>query len=686
MTTPAQAWHLDNLRLAWLRVRSNADRTYKGYFRDLYTAYSVADEGQLKHLQNRLKRGIFDPTDSCKVFFPKQSGVLRPYSLLAVEDQIVYQAIANSIAEKLYPRVRKRYNKEVFGHLYAGSASPWFYRRWSEGYGAFNKAAGEAFNSGYTWTASFDLTACYDSIDHHVLRKMITEIGVSHELANQLTDFLTRWTATDTQIYHNHGIPQGPLSSGLIAESVLRYFDENRGTKHDVKYFRYVDDIRLFAKDQRHLRYALVALDLLSKDVGLFPQSGKIYIHEVVDIATELKSISNPIEPVLSVPEIDQHSLRRRLAELTPGKKGYIVTDSTRFKFLMSRATPSAQLLDRLWKVYERAPHYYTQLAQHLSKFKSIPDKHARRLVVEVRAQELYPAIQAAFIRASVGRMPQSAMKFARAKLKPLWRLNQNQADLSEALWLWLVEQSHFTDSQVKYALVKAKPNWLRMSLLHGADWGQIAAARRTNLLNESLRASSPDVAISAAWLCVLNGVPVQLPVKSIQANAKILLKGVGLVRRPGPSVCGIRLAIHEMTGADIAVNWRKIFGVTYRQAEAQIVTCKAYFKTSATSWVNSMDVFIDWLLNSLYRLDASLGIYTLGKPGAVLNSTKLKAKFPELFRLFTLVHQKRYESNLSHPLVKSTQQPTKVIPFRWMTSTGAKALQRASEELHKHY
>ena len=80
--------------------------------------------------------------------------------------------MANIVAEGLFPHVRHRYNTEVFGHLYAGSTSPWFYRKWSEGYKAFNTGVEDAFMSGYVWTASFALTAFYDSIDHNVLRRM----------------------------------------------------------------------------------------------------------------------------------------------------------------------------------------------------------------------------------------------------------------------------------------------------------------------------------------------------------------------------------------------------------------------------------------------------------------------------------------------------------------------------------
>ena len=204
-----------------------------------------------------------------------RSGIVRPYTLLTVEDQIVYQAMVNVVAEKLFPHVRARYLTEAFGHLYAGKSSIWFYRKWSDGYAAFNKTARQAFNSGLKFTASFDLTAYYDSLDHGVLRHFLSVIGCDQEFSLALTEHLSVWTATERRVYHNHGIPQGPLGSGLLSEVVLQHFDSNYGSPKRVRYLRYVDDIRLFAASQRELREMIVNLDLLSKDVGLFPQSSK---------------------------------------------------------------------------------------------------------------------------------------------------------------------------------------------------------------------------------------------------------------------------------------------------------------------------------------------------------------------------------------------------------------------------
>jgi len=313
MAGMTQLCQRNNFTRAWRWLRSNSDANYKNHFRTLYSGYAIADEELLDILRDNVSSKKYEPGQASKLFYPKASGILRPYTLLSIEDQIVYQACANIIAEKLYPKVRRRYYEEVFGHLYAGKKSTWFYRKWSNGYKAFNDKARDAFSDGYIYSASFDLTACYDSIDHGVLKHFLIELGCEPEFVDTFIKWLSVWTATKSCYYHNHGIPQGPLSSGLISEVVLKYFDEKREKTARIKYLRYVDDIKLFAKNEAELRRSLVRLDLLSKDIGLFPQSSKISIHKVKDIEDELKSISNPTEPSIKDKPVDQDKLIKRI-------------------------------------------------------------------------------------------------------------------------------------------------------------------------------------------------------------------------------------------------------------------------------------------------------------------------------------------------------------------------------------
>jgi hypothetical protein len=335
-----------------------------------------------------------------------------------VEDQIVYQAAVNLVAEKLHPRVSKRYNKEVFGHLYAGKTSTWFYRKWSDGYKAFNAAATKAFADGLTFTASFDLTAYYDSLDHGVLRHFLIKLGLDPDFCKQLTDWLEVWTATEREIYHNHGIPQGPLPSGLLSEVVLGHFDSLTAKGMKFRYLRYVDDIRLFAKTEKELRRALVSLDLLSKDVGLFPQSAKIGIHEITDIKEELKSISDPPEMSVQLPRADQAKLAKRIVELSPR---FMVKDQTRFKYLVAHAVPSAALTARLWRILENHPDLYKSVCSYLRRYGRLPAGAARKAVAVIKANGLYHSVQAEFVNAIDGRLTAAEDRLLANYLRKIW-------------------------------------------------------------------------------------------------------------------------------------------------------------------------------------------------------------------------------------------------------------------------
>jgi retron-type reverse transcriptase len=107
MRTLEHVYHPSNLARAWQWVRSNPDAGYKNFFRSLYLNYSVADAAQLDDLRDRLQRGVYEPAEASKVFQPKPSGLLRPITLLTVEDQVVYQAMVNVAAERLHPKVKR---------------------------------------------------------------------------------------------------------------------------------------------------------------------------------------------------------------------------------------------------------------------------------------------------------------------------------------------------------------------------------------------------------------------------------------------------------------------------------------------------------------------------------------------------------------------------------------------------
>lgn len=670
----ARIWNADNLDRAWRWIRTNPDRGYKNYYRPLYASYESGATRLIPFLAARLRRGTYEPSAATKVLLPKSSGVLRPYTLLTVDDQLAYQAAVNVVADQLLPRVKGRYLSETFGHLYAGRSSSWFYRKWSDGYGAFNRAALRAYDAGFTFTASFDLTACYDSIDHAVLRHFLRDIDLDNEFCTLLTSWLSTWTATERRIVQNHGIPQGPLASGLLSEVVLRYFDDARGLTSRVRYFRYVDDIRLFARQEKDLRRMLVGLDRLSKDVGLFPQSSKIDIHEIEDIRKELKTISGPTDRALRHQNVDQQALHRRLNKLSPR---FHVADPTRFKYELAHAVPNARLTSRLWKIYERAPMYYEPFCRYLSRYRRFPRNLAAKVLREIGKDNLYQSVTAAFVRAADGRMPTGHEGAAKRLFKRMWAPRVRQADLSMALAMALVQVRHLTGTQLQFVTLRGRAWWVSAHIFRALDEQYPGTSTGNRIANEAIRIGKPDVAIAAAWYLATTGLTLTGSKREISPSAKCVLREFGLLSRGVPGICGIHQSLERLCGRTPDIDWRRFFGPTYRRAEKQMIACRANSETSASAWVMALDVFNDWLLDGVYRKDPSIGTYTLGKIGSVLQSTRLRAKYPSLLAYVSEIHEKRLESNLAHPLVRRTGRPTKYIRFRYVRES--KVLLRAA-------
>jgi hypothetical protein len=676
----------DNLNRAWRWIRSNLDAGYKRYFRHLYSNYAIADTALLQGLHDGLKRGTYEPSHACKLYFPKRSGILRPYSLLTVEDQIVYQAFVNVVAEYLFPKVRHRYLKEVFGHLCAGKSNTWFYIRWQRGYAEFNNAQRQAVADGFTFTASFDLTAFYDSLDYGVLRHFLSKAGCDHECCDKLSRYLSVWTATKDRIYHHHGIPQGPLSSGLLSEVVLQHFDHRRGAGNDVRYLRYVDDIRLYAKSLQSLRQMLVKLDMLSKSVGLFPQSGKIDIHEVLDIEAELKTASGAAEQFLDedgeVP--DQAALRRRLVQLSPRfRLGNTVTE---FRFLLARARPSSRLNDRLWRILEVQPELYGSILHYFQKYPRLPIKVANRLVLELKSENLYSAVQAEMLQTAENRLPDVLMHEVDKVVRTLWRPSTHSADLVAILGRWAIKRNLLERRRIIYATLNNPEWWTRAELIGSLDCRFMREKAFADLVNLKRGDKVSDVAVASARRLADDFILLSADSKAIHPVAACILEGFGLLPSGTSTVCGIKISMDRIVQHPTPdIPWKTVFGNMYTQAERQSLWCRAYADTDITSWVNAMDVFNDLLIVALFAHDPSLGgPYIGGNLGGIIDCSALKRKYPAIQELVKEIHEKRKDSALSHPWsvrAGKPRKPTKQTRYTYIR-TGRKLLKTALAEL----
>ena len=669
-----QAFSEGNLERAWRWTRTNPDAQFKDYFRDIYTAYEVAAKKNLGLLRDALTSDTYQPRPACKLFLPKKSGILRPYSLICVEDQIVYQALVNIIAERLPKSAQRRYLVEVFGHLYAGKRSHLFYRKWQRSYRQFSDAIREAHSSGFVYGASFDLTAFYDSIDHVRLGNLLLSMRFDPEFIGFLVNCLRAWTPMNhaEREHHGHGIPQGPQPSGLLAEAVLGRLDAERHVSDDVRYLRYVDDIRLFGRSEHDLRHLLVELDLRSKRLGLYPQSSKINIHRITDIGAEVKSVSRPPELGIRPVHPDQSAIRKRIRELSP-RYQVLERNQTRFKWVLAQAAPSKRVSQRLLRILKSRPDLYLSISRYFQRYERLDTDTALRVLNHTREEDLYAAPCAALLRAALGRIPAPLIReYVAYARREYWKKDKlpDRVELRTAAAAWLLSQREMTYQETRGALVLSGEWWMRKELLKFVDVNHVGGPSSAALLNAMLRDRVPDVSLVAAHALAQHGLAVETPRQGTNRLAELALQQLGMVGRVTSRYCGIDAALTDILGRrPLSRSWRTMLGENYRRAVTAVARAKAYLRTDPTAFVMIMDTFHDLLLDQLFQHDGTLGGYQLGNIGGVLNPTsRLAQRYPALYRAADDLHNKRRESELSHPYLKGTSMPTRRLDFRDLT------------------
>jgi hypothetical protein len=375
MSLPHDFLSLRNFERAWERLLNGSNLQYKRLFAHLFPSYNISADANLKELIERIRRNHYSPSTPTTIYYPKSSRILRPITLLSISDQVVYQAIANYIAAKFFRSLARNYGVRTFGAQFAGSRSSFFYRPWKKAYRSFNYAIRRFYFRGNTVIADFDLVSFFDLIDHKILRRILEKRIKNGEILDLLSECLEKWTSGNSSAYvRGHGIPQGPEPSAFLAEIILSDFD--RAGYRNVVYLRYVDDIKLLGKDFPPVRRALLRLDLQAKRLGLVPQSQKIEIRRVTDIAGQLKSVPSNIagatapQKTRPLTKSTIHRLRRMLKNSVLRTKGDVaVINETHFKFALHRLPPSRQILRLIRPLFRSRPDLSGVLGRFAGRF-----------------------------------------------------------------------------------------------------------------------------------------------------------------------------------------------------------------------------------------------------------------------------------------------------------------------------
>lgn len=338
MTAPVADARLDELIVAWSRVRiDHADRRFADHPHVLEWVEQDL-EGFLQTIAGQLAVG-YSPQAAIRCWSPKPGGLLRPGSILSIEDEVVYNFLLGRFLEGLRTRLGPFQREPDAAYLLADTLEDhrWLlssFISWRD----YRKRSQELLDTGYAYMLAADITAFYDNVDLRTLTSDVRDASGLGVEVGLLIDCLNVWAGP-----RRKGIPQGYSASDLLAKLYLNPIDlalKHAGYTH----LRYVDDYRVFLGTRRDGREAIAVLVEALHNRGLSIQSAKTRISNAAEAQTIVDGIAPVIEGIAD-------TLREEVAEAAGLDVDYIPPWEVN-KWLESREGPPPEVLERAFQEY----------------------------------------------------------------------------------------------------------------------------------------------------------------------------------------------------------------------------------------------------------------------------------------------------------------------------------------------
>ncbi|MBI2166420.1 MAG: hypothetical protein HYU29_08490 [Chloroflexi bacterium] len=218
----------------------------------------------------KLKSGQYQPSSLITAEIPKPSGLTRPGSILTPIDRIIYQAVADLIADNLDSDLD---GARVFSYrLIRPDDSNIMFRPRPETYEEYREAMATAASKS-SFALRTDIASYFFHVNHHTLENLLTSAGVPDGVIRLLVKtMLEAWSGR-----FSHGLPQGMFPSDLLGNYYLSTFDTYAASR-GIPSVRYVDDIVMFFNEEFAARSSLAPLTRFLRTIGLDPNEAKTSI------------------------------------------------------------------------------------------------------------------------------------------------------------------------------------------------------------------------------------------------------------------------------------------------------------------------------------------------------------------------------------------------------------------------
>jgi len=285
-----KCFSFDAILLAWERVISSVGTDAKDYFG--ISIYNSNLNQYLKDLTEEISSGSYNPTRPFKYFEPKINGTQRTKTVLGIKDAIIYQAIANYVAELTYDHFSET-RHFVFGSVLSPDVKKgikllgedvidyYFFEYYVNLYNRFVQSINETVDKhSVKYRLETDITSFFDTIPHSTLIIELNKFNIDKDILDLLAKCLNFWSGTRDSETIGVGIPQGPAASYFFANLILDSLDR-LAMQNGLTYYRFMDDIRIYDSNKNTLNSALISFDRHLKGKSLSINIKKTSIQEV---------------------------------------------------------------------------------------------------------------------------------------------------------------------------------------------------------------------------------------------------------------------------------------------------------------------------------------------------------------------------------------------------------------------
>lgn len=246
--------------------------------------------------------GQYVPGRAVRMLSEKSRGLCRQMVLPEPEDVLILQALSNALWKTIqakapcktafyapqdqpFSKVNKSGEDDEWGY---GPIDAWLdFQKSILGFQKFHK-----------FIVVTDIANYYDSVVHQYLRSVLSDLGREREIVLDLLVYMLSgmlW-APDYMPNIGIGLPQMDFDAPrLLAHSILFEIDEIFGTKADISYARFMDDIDFGVDTIAKGRQVLRDLDLALQTRNLRLNSGKTKILNLNEAALHFRVVDNKL-------------------------------------------------------------------------------------------------------------------------------------------------------------------------------------------------------------------------------------------------------------------------------------------------------------------------------------------------------------------------------------------------------